>query len=266
MGLYNLILFVAGIAGLPVFLGGLVLFPRWREGIAARFGRITASPPGQAPAPLAPPQWGTEKSPAQHLWIHAASLGEMKAIGSLVPALQKSLPGVPMVLSATTSSGYKEALKISEPVRGTSRAPVVVTYLPLEFPFVLKRVFRRFPPRILILVETELWPNFIHYAKRSGATVMVLNGRFSEKGASRYALVKSLFHRMADPVDVWAMRTFEDRDRAASLGVDPARLLVTGNIKFQGWGPGVGPAGPFYDRLFRGSRVLVAGSTRPGEE
>jgi 3-deoxy-D-manno-octulosonic-acid transferase len=184
------------------------------------------------------------------LWIHAASLGEVKASASLLSALKELLPEVPVVFSVTTSSGYAEAKK---------RMPEGVIYLPLDFPLIIRRVLHRINLKLLILIETELWPNLIYEAKKNGAKVMVVNGRFSEKASRQYARLKGFFRAGTAGVDCWAMRSDEDKQRAVWLGVPKNKIQVTGNIKFQ---PDAGGGAA----LFMEKKLWVAGSTREGEE
>ena len=245
MALYNLLIHVLTLMCLPFIAVGMLLWPRWRQGLSLRFGAVPLNVAGLQGRPC--------------IWLHAASLGEMKAVRSLLVQLKRSLPRVPIILSATTVSGYKEALAMSAWCDG-------VTLLPLEFPWVLQRVFARLQPRLLILVETELWPNVIRAAKARGATVLVLNGRFSEKGARRYAWMGGLFGRLFAPVDLWAMRSQVDASRAQTLGVERSKIKVTGNIKFQDPPTSLPALDREFRTAFRGRPVLTAGSTRPGEE
>ncbi len=242
--LYNLVLYLAAIVALPFVLVGLIFIPRWRAGLWKRLGWLT---------------FELKETEKPCLWLHAASLGEVRAVSLLVAELKKMIPQATLVMSATTASGYKEALKLQG-------VPAGVTYLPLELNFVVRRVVKKLKPAVLVLVETELWPNLILQAKARGAKIMVVNGRFSQEAAKRYMKFKKFFKLFCGPVDLWAMRSEEDRQYALNLGVDPDRVQVTGNIKFQPGVSGQCAGAPFYRSLFHDAPVLACGSTRPGEE
>lgn len=187
------------------------------------------------------------------VWIHASSAGEARIAQVLARALKDRLGERPLALSAFTRSGYDLA-------RAGKAAPVF--RLPPDFILWLAPLFARLNPSALVLVEAELWPGLLRLCKRRGVPVLLVNGRMTEKSFARYRLVKPLFRWLAEPIELFSMRTEEDAGRVAELGVDRGKIRVTGNMKFDV--PAQGPERPpeADDR----PPLVVFGSTRPGDE
>lgn len=195
------------------------------------------------------------------IWIHAASVGEVKALGPLVDAIKSSNPNYKIILSNTTKTGKKQAEKVLRNVDGFIFAPV-------DLPWVVQHVVKTLNPKILILIETELWPNMIRKAKENGSVVSLVNGRISPRSYKRYLYFKSLCTSVLEYVDLFCMQTEEDVNRIRTIGANPDKIVITGNLKFEAflWQK-------FEKRFTKGSlklppdlKLLVAGSTRPGEE
>jgi len=195
------------------------------------------------------------------IWIHAASVGEVKALGPLVDAIKSSNPNYKIILSNTTKTGKKQAEKVLRNVDGFIFAPV-------DLPRVVQHVVKTLNPRILILIETELWPNMIRKIKENGSVVCLVNGRISPRSYRRYLHFKPLCKAVLEYVDLFCMQTEEDVNRIRTMGANPDKIVITGNLKFEAflWQK-------FEKRFTKGSlklppdsKLLVAGSTRPGEE
>ncbi len=197
--------------------------------------------------------------------IHAVSLGEMNATRALVAGLEAARPELRFILSATTDTGFNRGMELY----GKHPRATVIRY-PLDFSPAVERVLDRLRPSAVALMELEVWPNFLGHCARRGIPVALLNGRLTEKSFRNYRrarpLVRGMFRRLARVCaqeEVYARRFIE-------LGADPARVEVTGTMKFD-----TAPAGERVDGdaelgqavgLRAGEAIWVCGSTGPGEE
>ena len=189
------------------------------------------------------------------VWIHAVSVGEVTASVTFLNKLKAAYPALPVILSTITDTGQKVAM-VNVPA-GTE-----VVYMPFDIGFILRRCLDRIRPRLFIVVETEIWPNIFKVAAGSGVPVIMLNGRLSEKSCRGYALISSFMKKVLGSVKVFGMQSSADAKRMELIGADKARVVVTGNFKFDMpdqkniplWARD--PGGP----------VIVAGSTHAGEE
>jgi 3-deoxy-D-manno-octulosonic-acid transferase len=230
----------------------LLLHPRVRAGLGERLGIL--------PRALREQAWLSEGS----LWVHAASLGEVNAVAPVVRELLPKLPRLALVLTCTTVAGREQARRLFPQA-------AACLLLPLDLGLLLAPWVRRLKPRLAVIAETELWPNFLRQLKRHGARVLVVNGRLTERSAKRYRWLGGAFAEVLELVDLFAMQAEEDAARLRGLGARPARVLVTGNTKFDLAGdlaPAVAGAGALRKSLGWGPMVepVIAGSTRPGEE
>jgi 3-deoxy-D-manno-octulosonic-acid transferase len=200
------------------------------------------------------------------IWIHAVSVGEALTARALVGELKKRYPALRLFVSTTTIAGQQVAS------RDMSDADAVF-YFPLDFPFIVERTLRLVRPRLFIMMETEIWPNLLRACRRTGVRTAVANGRISTRSYPRYRLVRPLFRRVLADVDRFCMQSRESADRLIDLGADPARVTVTGNLKFDALRASAAP-GPDrgmhrvlrYFRVADNRPVVVAGSTMRGEE
>jgi len=202
----------------------------------------------------APPQPGA-------IWLHAVSVGEVQAAAPLVRALLKSHPDRPLVLTTTTPTG-------SDRVRALFGDRVVHCYAPFDLAWPVKRFFDWCKPTIAIILETELWPNLYHECGQRNVPLVLASARLSAKSIGRYRLLVSLFRETLSNGIVIAAQTSADAERFVSLGANPARTRVTGNIKFDfELPPGVHEQGNELREKYAGARpVWVAASTHAGEE
>ncbi|MBI3292153.1 MAG: 3-deoxy-D-manno-octulosonic acid transferase [Elusimicrobia bacterium] len=161
------------------------------------------------------------------LWVHAASVGETLAFRPLMGRLRNAFPNARILFSAAT----REAVQLAE-TQGIGDA---VTVAPLDFPWAVRRLLAAAEPRLVLLMETELWPNLIRLAKASGAKVAVVNGRISLKSFKRYRWVAPWFPQVLQGLDLCAMREPADAERIRVLGALPERVHVTGNLKYDAW-------------------------------
>ena len=199
--------------------------------------------------------------PPGSLWIHAVSVGEVLAARTLAGGLRSATPR-PLVLSATTAAGVTlaRAAAASGEVDGVLASP-------LDFPGAVARVFARVRPAALVLVEAELWPNWLRAARHLGVPVVLVNARISARSFTRWRRARWLFRPLFAGLAAAGARTDEDAARLEALGVAPSRLRVTGDLKFDVTAPMLGRAEArarfgVPDDAF----VFVAGSLHEGEE
>ncbi len=160
------------------------------------------------------------------LWLHCVSVGEANAAKPLVEQLKKQFPDYRLVISTTTKTGQILAQNI---FKNTAE---VVFYFPFDWKFAVRRALKNFQPNIVLLMETELWFNFIREANMSGVFVAVVTGRLSEKSLKNYSRIPKLMKRVLRRVDLALMQNQADAKRLISLGIRPTKVKVTGNIKF----------------------------------
>ncbi len=193
------------------------------------------------------------------LWIHAASLGEVGVAALLVARLRSRHPRLPLLLTTFTETGLARA----EALEG-----VTAHHLPLDWAWVMRRFLNLVTPRALWVVETELWPNLLILAQQRGIPTAVVNARLSARAVRRYRRLAPLFSPVAAGLAAVAARSEEDAARWRALGVRPAVLQVTGNVKFDlDPGDDVAARRLAWRALWgEGRAVWVAGSVRPEEE
>jgi 3-deoxy-D-manno-octulosonic-acid transferase len=249
--LYSLALAAGMLLSLPFWLYQILRHGKYRTGFAARMGQV--------PARLIA---ATKASAAKRvIWVHAVSVGEVLAVSGLVEAMRRDLPQHRILVSTTTDTGQELARK--------RFGEENVFYFPLDFEFAIRPYLRALQPELVILAETEFWPNFLHLAHGSGARVAVVNARISNRSWPRYRRFRWALRKMLVHVDLFLAQTREDKMRLQSIGADADRVQVTGNLKFD-----VNlPSPPAIIASLRraltaegAGPVLVCGSTVDGEE
>jgi 3-deoxy-D-manno-octulosonic-acid transferase len=198
----------------------------------------------------------------QRIWFHAVSVGEVLALRPVVAELARRRPGWEIVISATTPAGLEQARKTF---------PELVTFhAPLDFSWAVRRAIARIRPTVLALVELELWPNWIGEARRSGARVVLLNGRLSAKSYMGYRKLRPLMKGLLNSFDLIAAQSDEYAERFRGLGANPSRVVVTGSVKYDGLEFDRANAKTLGLRRRLGisptDLVFVAGSTMEGED
>jgi 3-deoxy-D-manno-octulosonic-acid transferase len=243
---YSLFLTVGFLLTLPWFL--------WKGRSTGKYLRTFRERMGRLPVYL---NVDGERS----IWIHAVSVGEVLAARPLVPALRERFPGHRLFLSTTTMTGNAVAKKSVRGVDG-------LFYAPFDFPHPVRQAFEVLNPSLLVLVETELWPNLIHEAWRRGSRVALVNGRISPRSFPRYLRARLLLRSVLSEIDLFLMQGEAHADRVRALGAPPERVQVAGNLKFDAVEPGRLPERLV--RLIHGGTaprpLWVAGSTVGGEE
>jgi 3-deoxy-D-manno-octulosonic-acid transferase len=220
--------------------------PAYRKRLAERFGVFDAGVLGEA----------------ESIWVHAVSVGETLAAAPLIESLLERYPGYPLVVTTTTPTG-------SERVRALFGDRVFHVYAPWDLPWAVRRFLRATRPRLLLIMETELWPNMLHCTADTGCRILLANARLSERSARGYARFAALTRAMLQDLDTVACQSEADGRRFLSLGLPERALQITGSIKFDlELDAGMREqAAQLRSELGAAQRpVLVAASTHPGED
>lgn len=192
------------------------------------------------------------------IWLHAVSVGEAITAVELVRRLRELMPRSPVFVSVSTLAGHQTA---SQKLRDI--APVF--YAPLDYVFAVRRVLRLLRPSLVIVMETEIWPNLFRETKRTGAGLTLINGRISDHAFARYQSFSWFFGPVLAHVDVLLAQTEEMRERFIRIGASPDRVTLGGNLKYDAQLPAAGPDSPvrqFIERL-QPHAVWIAASTMP---
>ena len=209
--LYDLVLLASACFLIPYYLFRGVRQGKVRRGIRERLGFYTTA---QLAAVCG----------KKVLWIHAVSVGETKAAVPLLQALKRTYPDHFLVLSNVTETGHHIA-------KGLNEADLCL-FFPFDLSWVVRRVLRQVHPSAIVIVETEIWPNFIRHAKLLNIPVMLVNGRISDRSFPRYHLAHRLVAPILDQIAAFCMQTELDARRIIEMGAHPDRVVVSGNLKF----------------------------------
>lgn len=247
--LYTLAILGAAAALSPWFLYQALRYRKYVGSVAERMGRLPVS-------------INVDGDPS--IWIHAVSVGETLAARTLIDGLRQRYPGLRIFLSTTTLTGRQLAL---------TRVPGVdgVFFFPFDIPVFINRTLRLVRPKLFVMVETELWPNLLRACRARGIRTMLVNGRISARSYPRYRMVRGFFREVLADVDRFCMQGEESARRIIDIGADPARVTITGNLKFDALelpplaDRGAGRVLRFF-RLPADRPVFIAASTLKGEE
>jgi 3-deoxy-D-manno-octulosonic-acid transferase len=197
--------------------------------------------------------------PVGGVWVQAVSVGEVAVARPLLAELRRRHPELPIVLSATTSTGLALAT-------GAHLADVTLPF-PVDLPGPVRRLMNAASPRLVVLVETELWPELLAACGVRRIPVGLVNARVSDRSLAGYRAIRSIMRPLLQPVSVALAQSEEDATRLARVGVPTERIRVTGNIKFDAHPAGAPPRVLDELRRLAGERrVVVAGSTMVGED
>jgi 3-deoxy-D-manno-octulosonic-acid transferase len=239
--LYNIALSAAFVAAAPFYL--------WKGRRTGKYLRTFRERLGRLP----PLNRGGERS----IWVHAVSVGEVLAARGLVESLKRRLPGRRIFLSTTTVTGNA--------VASQNAVADGLFFAPFDWPGPVRRALEAVDPALLVLVETELWPNLIHEARRRGTRVALVNGRISPRSFPRYRRLRGLLRDVLAEVDLFLMQGEAHARRVREMGAPADRVRVLGNLKYDAPpARGGGPASAIVSE--EGRPVWVAGSTARGEE
>lgn len=195
------------------------------------------------------------------LWLHAVSFGESVAAVPLIKAFQKEHPELPITVTNMTPTG-------SEKIRATFGHEVFNIYVPYDLPGIMRRFIRKIKPSLVVIIETELWPNMLNQLKKHDIPVLLANGRLSARSAKNYQKVKPIMRAMLNCFTKLLIQTEAEAKRYISLGCEQDKVQVTGSIKFDIKIPTelADSARELRKSLGEGRMVFVAASTHVGEE
>ncbi len=254
MLLYNLLIKLAMFFGFPVIGLILIFSQKRRKTFFKRLGLRRILPNHIDP----------ETDRAQPIWIHALSVGEVLSAEPLVRALKKRFPDAPLLFSVSTLTGHQVAQ-----CRFQSSVAAVF-YFPYDLIFAVKRTAAAADPILVIIVETDIWPNFLCEMKRRGVPVLFVNARMSDASFKGYRRLRFFMAPVFGDFSHVCAQTDQDAQRFLQLGIASDRITVTGNIKFDQdiADPDSDAVEGFRKRLAIDSerRVFLAGSTHEGEE
>jgi len=236
------------VVSLPYWLVEMARHGKYRKGLGERMGRV----PGRLRLP------GPEE---RAIWVHAVSVGEVLAVAGLVEGLQRRFPRHRIFISTTTDTGQSLARK--------RFGEASVFYFPMDFTFAIRPYMKALRPQLVVVAETEFWPNFLRLAHASGARVAVVNARISDRSWPSYRRFRGLLRKVLVNVDLFLAQTEQDAERLRDIGGNAERVRVAGNLKFDI----PVPTAPAMVESLRNSiagsgagPVLVCGSTVEGEE
>ena len=244
---YSALLALGLLVSLPYWLLEMVRHNKYRVGLSERLGRV--------------PQRIVEKPSRKAIWIHAVSVGEVLAISNLVAELHRRFPGYRIVVSTTTDTGQALARR--------QFGEDNVFYFPLDLGFAIRPYLQSLRPELIVIAETEFWPNFLRLAHSSGAWVAVVNARMSDRSLPGYRRWRPILSRVLRNVDLFLAQTPTDAQRLAEIGAAPDRIRVTGNLKYDMSTPSAIPiVSQLREALLQAHAgpVIVCGSTVGGEE
>lgn len=253
LAVYSIVLAAVLIVGAPWWLARMATSGRYRAGLAGRLGIL--------PAGLAESVRGRKV-----IWLHAVSVGEAMAASELIRELRAALPGWVIAVSTTTETGQKLAReRFGKTAGGGEVSPVF--YLPLDFAFVVRRYLHLLNPGLLILMESELWPNLMNECVRGGVPVAVVNARVSDRSLPRYLRLRWLWRPLLENVSLFLAQSEENAVRLKQIGAPADRVRVSGNLKYDVKAVSeTAMTSLIRKRLLEGEKVLVVGSTLDGEE
>jgi len=248
--LYNVLLCIAAFFFIPFFLVKILCTGKYRKSIGPKFGRI-------------PQSVFDEMKGSPRIWIHAVSVGEVTAAAPIIGSLRNIYPEACIVLSTSTETGQEMAHRL------VPEATAHI-YYPLDIPFVVRKIIDRVNPDIFVPVETEIWPNFIRICSDRGIKIAMVNGRISPRSFRRYKKTKFFWKRIMNMIEAIGAISMVDSSRLEALGVEPSKITVMGNAKYDSLATGVDDSlkDEMETKLDISSQtaVLVAGSTHEGEE
>jgi 3-deoxy-D-manno-octulosonic-acid transferase len=247
--LYDLILYASSLFLVPYYLFRGLRYGKARHGIRERLG-------------VFPQDLHKRLMGQQVIWVHAVSVGETRAAIPLLKSLRKHYPDALLVLSNVTETGRKIAAEVKEVDH--------YIFFPFDLRWIVRKTLNIIKPNLIVLVETEIWPNFVLEAKRQEIPLVLVNGRISDRSFPRYRMAGKLLEPVLDSISDFCMQSEQDSRRIRHLGASSGRVQVTGNLKFDMQSPvlDTGEVSLLKSalKLPEPCTIWVAGSTHDGEE
>lgn len=204
----DLVYLLAGLAYSPVVIYRAVRHKRYRTGWDQRFGKIARRSPHK-----------------KCIWLHAVSVGEVNAAKTIIKELENKFGDFEIVISTTTDTGFARATNLFSENHQ-------VFYFPFDFSWIMRRAFGNIHPAICLLMELEVWPNFVHIAQKSNIPVIVVNGRISDKSFSRYKKIKPIAKKIFSKISLTLAQTEQYARRFKEIGCLDEKVIVTGSLKY----------------------------------
>ena len=241
---YSLLLWIAALLSLPWWLIQMLRLGKYRSGLRERLGAVPARLHAVRPGCI---------------WVHAVSVGEVLAVSQLVTELQQKYPDRQILISTTTATGQNLARQRF----GQDR----VFFMPLDFGFAVRRYLMTLQPQLIVIAETEFWPNLLHLARKRQTSLAIVNARISDRSFPRYRRFNWFFRRVLAEVDLFLAQTADDAQRLREIGASTGRVQVSGNLKFDvRSNPQPSLVNGLRAAFSKDSPVIVCGSTAEGEE
>ncbi len=247
--LYSIIGSLLLILFLPFFLPYCVITRKYINGLGQRFGFFNASYYRHHPL---------------RIWFHAASVGEVQAAKALIDELDKRNVDADLIVSTVTEQGQLA-------VKRQFGTRVTCLYAPVDLPWIINRFIKLLKPTIYIVLETELWPNILRQLKIQGITTLLLNGRLSARSCRHYRFIAGFISHVMNSITAAAVISRQDMERYTALGLEPEKIIISGNAKYNLETSITSKARQEAEKLpglapRPGQIILVAGSTHNGEE
>ena len=207
---YSLLLTLGLIVLIPRFLFQAIVHGKYLPGLRQRLGSIPHLPESTHPT----------------VWLHCVSVGETQAARPFVRELRKRFPNCRFVVSTVTVTGQAVARTVFKD------DATQVIYFPFDWRWCVRRSLRAIKPDVVLMLETELWPNFLRHCRKQEIPVAVINGRISKKSYRGYNSIKFFVRRILGDISLAVMQSESDADRIRSLGMAPSKVIVGGNLKF----------------------------------
>lgn len=254
--LYNILFCAAGILGLPLILPAMLASPKLRATFPGRLG--LNRPPGAAAAlPAA-------RGAGRRIWLHALSVGEVLSAVPLARELKNRMKNCDLCFSVSTATGLELAGRLLRDVADA------VFFYPYDLIFSVRQAIRRIDPALVVIVETDIWPNFLHQLAARDVPVLLVNARLSARSFAGYRHFSFFFRQVLPGFARICTQSAADAERFRKLGFPPGRIAVTGNVKFDRMDRPLSQAEADSLRcrlkVPPGRKVLLAGSTHDGEE
>jgi 3-deoxy-D-manno-octulosonic-acid transferase len=242
--LYSLLLACAALLSLPWWLLQMLRLGKYRAGFKERLGFVPARLRTASPGSI---------------WVHAVSVGEVLAVSGLIAELKNAQPDAQILVSTTTATGQRLARE--------RFGEAQCFFMPVDLGFAVRAYLNALQPKMLILVETEFWPNLLHLARKRGTAIATVNARISDRSFPRYHRFHWFFRRVLANIDLFLAQTTADADRLRAIGAPTERVQISGNLKFDIRQPSAAKiADELRAAIPRSSPVIVCGSTAEGEE
>ncbi|HMO02873.1 MAG TPA: glycosyltransferase N-terminal domain-containing protein [Oligoflexia bacterium] len=229
---------------LAPFVASFLLFDKnKRKGLKERFGYWT---------PI------SQSATQEWIWLHCASVGELKGFEQLIPLLKEHFPTINILITTTTATGKERAAKMADAAR----------LLPFDSLPYLKRSLQKINLKALIIAETELWPCLFYYACANKIPIFIINGRISDRSYKRYQYLKNLLKKLLNKTELICVGNEQAASRYKTLGAPPNKIILTGSSKYDLEDPHWRTPFKVNDLISqkRDKRIMVLGSIRPGEE